>query len=112
MVNVTKKDIIEMISNATGLTQIDTRIVLESFLENISKFLREGKNIEIRGFGRFKIKERKARVARNPLTNEAVQVPAGYKLVFQASREMRHRINNADWKNTIAIQQSALPGAL
>jgi nucleoid DNA-binding protein len=112
MANVTKKDIIKMIAAATGLTQIDTRIVMESFLENISKALREEKNIEIRGFGRFKIKERKARVARNPLTNEVILVPAGYKLVFQASREMHHRINNADWKNTIANQQSALPGAL
>ena len=106
MVNVTKKDIIEMISNATGLTQIDTRIVLESFLENISKFLREGKNIEIRGFGRFKIKERKARVARNPMTNETIQVPSGYKLVFQASREMKKRINNADWKSAIVSQSN------
>ena len=101
-----------MISNATGLTQIDSRIVIETFLDGISKALQEGKNIEIRGFGRFKIKKRKARVARNPLTNETIQVPEGYKLIFQASREMCHRINNADWKNTIAIQQSALPGAL
>jgi Bacterial nucleoid DNA-binding protein len=62
MANVTKKDIIVMISNATGLTQVDTRIVLETFLEALASAMREGKNIEIRGFGRFKIKERKARV--------------------------------------------------
>ena len=112
MANVTKKDIVEIISKATGLTQVDTRIVVESFLEAISNALREGKNIEIRGFGRFKIKKQKAHMAHNPRTNEPIHVPAGYKLVFQASREMRHRINNADWKNTIANQQSALPGAL
>jgi Bacterial nucleoid DNA-binding protein len=74
MANVTKKDIVEIISNATGLTQVDTRIVVESFLEAVSKTLREGKNIEIRGFGRFKIKERKARMGRNPHTNAPVQV--------------------------------------
>ena len=93
MANVTKKDIVEIISNATGLTQVDTRIVVESFLEAISKALREGKNIEIRGFGRFKIKEKKARMGRNPHTNTPVQVPAGYKPVFQASKELRNRIN-------------------
>ena len=99
MANVTKKDLIEIISNATGLTQVDTRIVLESFLEAISKTLREGKNIEIRGFGRFKIKERKARMGRNPHTNTPVQVPAGYKPVFQASKELRNRINAGNGKN-------------
>jgi len=99
MANVTIKDIVEIISNATGLTQVDTRIVVESFLEAVSKALREGKNIEIRGFGRFKIKERKARMARNPFTNTPVQVPAGYKPVFQASKELRNRINAGHWKN-------------
>jgi len=100
MANVTKKDIVEIISNATGLTQVDTRIVVESFLEAVSKTLREGKNIEIRGFGRFKIKERKARTGRNPHTNTPVQVPAGYKLVFQASKELRKRINAGYWKTS------------
>jgi len=99
MANITKKDIVEIISNATGLTQVDTRIVVECFLEAVSKTLREGKNIEIRGFGRFKIKERKARVARNPFTNTPVQVPEGYKPVFQASKELRNRINVGYWKN-------------
>jgi DNA-binding protein HU-beta/integration host factor subunit beta len=106
MANVTKKDIIVMISNATGLTQVDTRIVLETFLEALASAMREGKNIEIRGFGRFKIKERKARRSRNPMTNEAIQVPSGYKLVFQASREMKKRINNADWKSAIVSQSN------
>jgi DNA-binding protein HU-beta/integration host factor subunit beta len=100
MANITKKDIVEIISNATGLTQVDTRIVVESFLEAVSKTLREGINIEIRGFGRFKIKEKKARTGRNPHTNTPVQVPAGYKPVFQASKELRRRINAVYWKNS------------
>jgi len=66
MANITKKDLVEKISTTTGLTQVDTKIVVESFLEAVSRALREGKNIEIRGFGRFKIKEKKARMARNP----------------------------------------------
>ncbi len=49
----------------------------------------EGNNIEIRGFGRFKIKERKARKARNPKTGEDVIVKAGIKPVFEASRELK-----------------------
>ena len=99
MANITKKDLVEKISATTGLTQVDTKIVVESFLEAVSRALREGKNIEIRGFGRFKIKEKKARMARNPRTNVHIQVQAGYKPVFEASKELRKRINDLYWKN-------------
>lgn len=95
MGNVTKKDLVEKIADTTGLTQVDTKIVLESFLEAVSESLRTGRNIEIRGFGRFKIKERKARIARNPRTNEHIQVEAGYKPVFEASKELRKRVNES-----------------
>jgi DNA-binding protein HU-beta/integration host factor subunit beta len=95
MANITKKDMIESVSDKTGLTQVDTRIVVESFLEAISKSLQTGKNIEIRGFGRFKIKSRNARKARNPRTGELVNIEAGIKPIFKASRELVARVNMA-----------------
>ena len=64
MGNITKKDLVERISEKTGLTQVDTKIVIESFLDSVSKALQNGNNIEIRGFGRFKIKEKRASTAR------------------------------------------------
>ncbi len=94
MANITKKDLVERISDATGLTQVDTKIVVESFLDAVSQALQSGTNIEIRGFGRFKIKEKKARTARNPRTNEHIEVEAGYKPVFEASKELRSRVND------------------
>ena len=94
MGNITKKDLVEKISEKTGLTQVDTKIVIESFLDSVSKALQSGNNIEIRGFGRFKIKEKRARTARNPRTNEHIQVEAGFKPIFEASRELRNRIND------------------
>jgi DNA-binding protein HU-beta/integration host factor subunit beta len=97
MGNITKKDLVEKISDKTGLTQVDTKIVVESLLEAVSKALQQGKNIEIRGFGRFKIKERRARSARNPRTNEHIEVQAGYKPVFEASKELRKRVNDMYW---------------
>lgn len=97
MSNVTKKDLVEKISDRTGLTQVDTKIVVESLLDAVSKALQQGKNIEIRGFGRFKIKERRARSARNPRTNEHIQVQAGFKPVFEASKELRKRVNDSYW---------------
>ncbi len=99
MGNITKKDLVEKISDRTGLTQVDTKIVVETFLDAVSRALREGKNIEIRGFGRFKIKKKRARIARNPRTNVHVQVPEGYKPVFEASKELKKRINDSYWRN-------------
>lgn len=94
MGNVTKKDIVEEISRRTGLTQVETKAVLESLLEAISNSLRDGRNIEIRGFGRFKVRPKKPRVARNPRTGEVVQVQGGLKPVFEASRELRELLNS------------------
>jgi len=94
MGNVTKKDIVEEISRRTGLTQVETKAVLESLLEAISNSLREGRNIEIRGFGRFKVRPKKPRVARNPRTGEVVQVQGCLKPVFEASRELRELLNS------------------
>ncbi len=99
MSNITKKDLVEKISEKTGLTQVDTKIVIESFLDSVSKAMQDGTNIEIRGFGRFKIKRKRARTARNPRTNEHIQVEAGFKPVFEASKELRNRINAAYVKN-------------
>jgi len=93
MSSVTKKDLVEKVANRTGLTQVDTKIVVERFLEALSNALEHGNNVEIRGFGRFKIKERKARTARNPRTNEPVEVKSGYKPTFEAARELTKRVN-------------------
>ncbi len=96
MANVTKKDIVEEIARRTGLTQAETKSVLEGLLDAISTTLRDGRNIEIRGFGRFKVRPRKARTARNPRTGELVQVEGGIKPVFEASRELKAMLNEGD----------------
>lgn len=95
MKNVTKKDLVEQIAERTGLTRVDTKIIVECFLDAVSQALQSGTNLEIRKFGRFKIKKKQARRARNPRTNQFINVSAGYKPVFEASRELRKRINDA-----------------
>jgi DNA-binding protein HU-beta/integration host factor subunit beta len=93
MANVSKKEIVEIIATQTGITQVDAKIVIESFLETIAQSLKAGRNIEIRGFGRFKVKPKKARKARNPRTGESVFVEAGLRPVFEASKDLKNRIN-------------------
>ena len=96
MSNVTKKEIVETIASQTGITQVDTKIVVESFLVAIADALKNNRNIEIRGFGRFKIRHKKARQARNPRTGEKVFVDAGLKPVFEPSNELKKFVNGAE----------------
>jgi DNA-binding protein HU-beta/integration host factor subunit beta len=99
MGNVTKKEIIDWIAQETGITQVDTKLVLSKFFESVAVSLEQGRNIEIRGFGRFKLRPKKARVARNPRTGESVHVEAGVKPMFELSKELKKRLNEYYQKN-------------
>lgn len=90
---MTKADLVEQIATNTGLTKKDTAEAVDEFLRAIKTALRGGRHIEIRGFGTFKVKERKARTARNPRTGEPVPLPARKVPVFKVSKELKNRIN-------------------
>jgi len=91
--SVTKKDIVSEIAIRTGLTQVDSRIIVDELLASFSRALISGSNIEIRGFGRFKLKKRLAHLARNPRSGEKVEIKEGVRPFFQASRELKNRVN-------------------
>ncbi len=90
---MTKADIVETIAEKTGFTAKDVKIMVEQFLDEVKNCLSSDKHLEIRGFGTFKVKNHKARKARNPKTNEEVQVPAKKKAVFKVSRELNSALN-------------------
>ncbi len=92
MANTTKHDLIASVSKFTGLTQADTKIVVEEFLETIGRCLEEEATIEIRGFGTFYTKERKPRPARNPKTGEVVPLKRRLAPLFKYSSELKKRI--------------------
>ena len=91
----TKAEIVENISSRTGLTKKEVAEAIDSFLACISKGLAEGKHYEIRGFGTFKVKARKARMARNPRTGEPVPVPDRKVPVFKVSRELKELVTQS-----------------
>jgi len=95
MPNHTKHELIVAVSGMTGLTQEDTRIVVEELLEEISKLLEEGNTIEIRGFGTFYTKIRKPRPARNPKTGEVVPLPRRVVPLFRYSKELKQELETA-----------------
>ena len=87
--SVTKADIVEEIALRTGLTKIETQAVVEGFLTSVRNALAEGKAIEIRGFGSFKIRKRKGRMARNPKTGQAYPVKEQFVPYFKVSKEFK-----------------------
>ena len=95
MANTTKHDIIASVSKITGLTQADTKIVVEELLQTIGKILEDGKSIEIRGFGTFYTKVRKPRPARNPKTGEVVPLLKRVVPLFKYSGELKRKITSS-----------------
>jgi len=86
---MTKAEIVDEIAERTGLTKKDVADTVDQFLEAVSRALAAGKHIEIRGFGTFKVKDRKSRLARNPRTGESVPVPPRRVPVFKVSKELK-----------------------
>jgi len=93
---MTKADIVEQISNSTGLTKKDTAMAVEGFIKAVRQALSNGQNIEIRGFGSFKVKSRRARKARNPRTGQAVDVPARMVPTFKPSKELKDKVEKSN----------------
>ena len=93
--SVTKADIVDVIANGTGLTKVETEAVVNGFIQTVIHSLREGKNIEIRGFGSFNIKKRKGRMARNPRTGEQVKIEDHFVPIFKVSKDLKSSVNEA-----------------
>ncbi|HAV22613.1 MAG: integration host factor subunit beta [Ignavibacteria bacterium GWA2_55_11] len=90
---MTKADIVDVIASATGLTKVETEAVVDGFIQTVINAMKEGKNIEIRGFGSFKVKKRKGRIARNPRTGDQVMVDEHYVPIFKVSKELKHVVD-------------------
>ncbi len=90
---MTKADIVDEIAERTGLTKKDVAETVDEFLSAVSRSLAQGQHIEIRGFGTFKVKDRKPRLARNPRTGESVPVPARRVPLFKVSKELKDMVS-------------------
>ena len=74
-------------------TKKDVAETVDCFLNAVAKALSDGHHIEIRGFGTFRVKDRKSRIARNPRTGEAVPVPPRRVPVFKVSKELKDMVS-------------------
>ncbi len=89
---LTKKELVLLVSKDTGITQVDVKRVVQRTLDYLIEALKEGKTIELRNFGVFKVRQRAPRRGRNPKTGEEVPVPPKRVVVFKPGLTMRHDI--------------------
>ncbi len=101
---LTKRDLVNQISEELGFTQSDVSRTIEKALEIITKKLGEGKRWEIRNFGVFEVKKRAPRKGRNPKTGVVVEVPYRYVVTFKAGKELKKLL--ADLSNTLKSESS------
>ena len=89
---MTKKDIVLKITDMTGIKQVDIKRIVQKTFDVIIESLARNEKVELRNFGVFKIKERRARFGRNPRTGQSVPVPPRKVVVFKPGLEMKHKI--------------------
>ncbi len=90
---MTKKDIIEIISQKTNLKKNHTKAIVECVFDVFIDILAQEGRIEVRNFGVFKVKQTPARVGRNPVTKESADVPARNIVQFKAGKFMKDRVS-------------------
>jgi nucleoid DNA-binding protein len=89
---MTKKDIVLKVTDMTGIKQVDVKKIVQHTFDVIVESLVRNEKVELRNFGVFKLKERRARFGRNPRTGESVPVPPRKVVVFKPGLEMRQKI--------------------
>ena len=91
---MTKADLVEEVAKVTELTRKDSEVIVDTLFESVIKALKAGDKLEVRGFGSFRVRQRNARVGRNPKTGEKVEVPAKRVPYFKPSKELKDLIND------------------
>src|SRR5438093_13612808 len=87
---LTKRDLVIRISEETGLIQLQAQDVVQKTLDYIAEALAKGDKVELRNFGVFEVKVRKARIGRNPNSPATdVPIPARSVVKFKPGKEMR-----------------------
>lgn len=92
---MTKAQLIERVSERTsGLTKHQTELIVNAIFNSIKEALYRGDKIEIRGFGSFRLRQRRMREGRNPKTGTTVSVPSKKVPFFKAGKELKELVDS------------------
>jgi integration host factor subunit beta len=102
---MTKADLINVVAKRLDITQVQSGIIVEAALRSIVSALQTGQEVEIRGFGSFRFRNRAPRKGRNPKTGEKVDVPPKKIPYFKMGKELKALLNGA-----VASEEASNPG--
>jgi nucleoid DNA-binding protein len=89
---MTKVDLIDQVAEKSELSKKEVEKLLETIITSIQTALKNGEKVSLTGLGTFVVKDKKARMARNPKTGEQVQVPAKKSPKFKPGKELKELI--------------------
>jgi len=84
-----KTELIAQVAEKTGLSKKDTESIINVAVDTIAATMAQGDKVQLSGFGIFEVKDRQARVGRNPKTKEAIEIPASRQPVFKPSKALK-----------------------
>lgn len=96
METLTKADLSRHLMENLEFSKKDADELVNAFLESIVEALRTGDGVELRGFGSFRLRDRKARQGRNPRSGQTIQVPPKRVVYFKLGKELRNRLIDED----------------
>jgi nucleoid DNA-binding protein len=89
---MTKQQLIEAVSTKTGHGKADVEAIVDSMLVTIADKLQGNERVDLRGFGSFVVKDKKARQGRNPRTGETIQIAAKRDAGFKPGKELTDKL--------------------
>lgn len=90
---MTKADLVDVIAKEADITKTAAALVLDAYVDAVTKELKKGGKIGLVGFGTFSVSKRKAREGRNPKTGETIKILAKKVVKFKAGKELAEKVN-------------------
>jgi DNA-binding protein HU-beta len=88
-----KAELTSAVADKTGLTKKDSDAAISAVFEVIEDALKGGDKVQLVGFGSFEVKQREARIGRNPKTKEQINIPASKSPAFKAGKALKDAVN-------------------
>jgi integration host factor subunit beta len=101
---MTKAELVDEVARVVQLTKKQAETIVNIVFDSIVESLRSGQKIELRGFGSFRLRNRKSRTGRNPKTGEKVEVPSKKIPYFKPGKELKELINKAIADGTLIAE--------
>ncbi len=89
---MTKDELVAKMADASAVKKVDVQKALDAMIQTIIETIKAGDKVNITGLGIFKVKDKKARLARNPKTGESIQVPAKKAPKFIPSKNLKEAV--------------------